>query len=120
MITLYTILVVSFFGLAFLTYNKMLELTTGKNIVKISSPARDQKLKHAWNRFVYQITHVSWKSIKRRSYKIMVSIENYFLKVIIKLGKKFSTLGDIVRGKNIPRNRGSVSFFLKNLENGRN
>ena len=94
----------------------MLQLTTGKDILHISNPERDARLTSFWQSFVYQVTHVSRKSLAEKLHKIVVVIENFFLRIIVKVGKKFSSVGDVVRGKNIPRNRGAVSFFLKNIE----
>jgi hypothetical protein len=99
-----------------MTYAKMSELTNGKNVLRISTPSRDEKIVETWKWFRYQVTHVSRKSLSEASHKIVVSVENFFLGLIMKLGKKFTSLGDIVRGKDIPRNRGAVSFFLKGTE----
>lgn len=97
-------------------YAKMTELTTGKNFLRISTPERDAKITEAWKSFVYQITHVSRKSLMKTFHKTVVGVENFFLRMVMKLGKKFTSIGDMVRGKDIPRNRGAVSFFLKNIE----
>jgi hypothetical protein len=102
--------------MSLLTYAKMSELSTGRNILHLSTPERDQRLRRVWKAVMYQITHVSWRSVKEGFHDSIVAAENFFLRVIVKLGKKFSSVGDIVRGKDIPKNRGSVSFFLKNLE----
>lgn len=116
MTIIYTILIVSFIGMSILTYAKMGELSTGRNMLNISTPERDHKLRTLWQSIVYHITHVSLQSIKEGFHDGIVAAENFFLRIIVKLGKNFSSLGDIVRGKDIPKNRGSVSFFLKNIE----
>lgn len=119
MTVVYTILGGSFLVLWFMIYAKMSELSTGKNMLRISTPERDAFITGVWNRFVYHVTHVSRTSIMETSHKLIVSIENFFLGVIVKLSKKFTSLGDMVRGKDIPRNRGSVSFFWKNIDERR-
>ncbi len=116
MILMYTILAVSFFASVTMIYAKMSELTNGKNILHISTPERDAKILAMWRALSYRITHVSRKSLTEASHKVIVSVENFFLRLIVKLGKKFTSLGDMVRGKDIPRNRGSVSFFLREID----
>lgn len=101
--------------MSFLVYGKIEELGGSKNIFSLSNKKRDAAIKKHWRSFIFNITHVSMKSIKKGSHKVITSAEGAFLKVMSQLGKKFSSIGDMVRGKDIPRNRGSVSFFLKNI-----
>lgn len=116
MIIALTILCVSFIAMVTVVWNKNSEMTTGRTFMHISTPERDARLEYLYEKAVYQITHVSYRSIKNTLHDWLVAVENFFLRMFVRLGKRFSTIGDIVRGKNIPKNRGAVSFFLKNIE----
>ena len=111
-----TILCLSFLAMATLLWNKNSQMTTGRTLLSVSTPERDARLEQWFQKFAYQITHVSYTSIKNTLHDWLVAVENFFLRIFVRLGKRFHTIGEIVRGKNIPKNRGSVSFFLKNIE----
>jgi hypothetical protein len=116
LITTEIIAAVSFIAAMAVVWSKSAELSTGKGMFQISTPERDTKVINAFGVAHYQITHVSRKSIIRISQRAIVAVENMFMSFFVLLGKKFSTIGDVVRGKDIPKNRGAVSFFLKNIE----
>lgn len=111
-----TILCVSFIAMLVVVWNKSAEMTTGKTMFRISTPERDARIEHWFDRTMYRITHVSYTSLKNKLHDLLVAFESMFLRIFVRLGKRFHTIGDIVRGKNIPKNKGSVSFFLKNIE----
>ncbi|MES3005957.1 MAG: hypothetical protein V4664_03360 [Patescibacteria group bacterium] len=116
MTTALTILCVSFIAMAVVVWNKNTQMSTGRTNFRISTPERDAHLEQWYNRIMFQITHVSYGSLKKTLHDMLVAVENFFLRIFVRLGKRFHTIGDIVRGKNIPRNKGAVSFFLKNIE----
>lgn len=116
MIIALTILCFSFVAMAVVLWNKNSQVTTGRAFFSISTPERDARLEEWYDKAVFQLTHVSYASVRNILHNALVAVENFFLSIFVRLGKRFSTIGDIVRGRNIPRNKGSVSFFLKNIE----
>lgn len=116
MITALTLLILSFIGMIVVMWGKSVEMATGKNVLHISNQERDLRLNQWYGDVMYQITHVSFNSLKKNLHAVIVVVENFFLRMFVRLGKKFTVIGDIVRGRNLPKNRGSVSFFLKNIE----
>ncbi len=116
MITALVIVLLSFIGMIAILWSKSVQLSGGQAMFSLSTPERDARLSWWFERTMYQITHVSYKSLKNTLHNLLVAFENFFLAIFVKLGKKFGRIGDMVRGKDIPKNRGSVSFFLKNVE----
>ena len=107
--------------MAVILWGKNVELSTGRNVLRISTSERDNRLHEWYERIMYQMTHVTAKSIGAAFHRVVVTAETFSLALFVRLGKRFSKIGDIVRGKDLPKNRGSisVSFFLKNIEEGR-
>jgi len=96
--------------------NKQKEIKSGKGFVRIGSFSSDEKLATVWHDFLYTITHMSGDSIKASLKRGLVSFEQFIIRQFDGFGKKFATVESVVSGRNLPRNRGSVSFFLKNIE----
>ena len=116
MITALTLLVLSFIGMLVVVWGKSIQMSTGRNVLHISTEERDMRLSQWYGKVAYQVTHVSFNSLKNNLHSIIVAVENFFLRIFDRLGKKFKVIGDIVRGRDLPKNKGSVSFFLKNIE----
>ena len=107
---------ISFLALASILYSKNKETKTGKRMLPLGSTSSDILLADAWDTFAYTVTHASKQSIKALAQRTIVSVERFFITRFERLGQKFTVVGNTVTGYNLPRNRGSVSFFLKNIE----
>ena len=82
----------------------------------IGSRSTDSVIATTWNSVVYMITHVSVRSCERIAKQAVFKVERFFISKFEQLGQRFGVVGNMVMGYNLPRNRGSVSFFLKNIE----
>jgi hypothetical protein len=96
--------------------NKQKELNGGRAMFTIGSRKADTFIARTWNTVVYMVTHVSVQSCKRITIQTVLKAERFFISKLEQVGQRFSMAGNMVTGYNLPRNRGSVSFFLKNIE----
>lgn len=111
-----TICLVSLFALAMLVFNKNSEMRNGAPIFRVGNENTDETLLNLWNIFVYTATHASVRSIRSLVRSTIIAFERLFINQFEVISKRFAVFGDIVTGRDIPKNRGSVSFFLKNIE----
>lgn len=111
-----TIFSVAFVLGAFILLNKRREMSQGKPWISMGGPELDQAVYDAVEFFIYVTTHASVKRAKQLFMKAVHSSEKLFLGVFERVGHRFAIVSDIVTGKDLPKNRGSVSFFLKNIE----
>jgi len=107
---------VSLILLAVLAFNKQKELNGDRAWFSIGSPRTDRRIAVVWISVVYIVTHVSVQSCKRLMKQAVLKAERFFINKIEEMGHKFSMVGNMVTGYDLPKNRGSVSFFLKNIE----
>lgn len=120
MTTSLTLLIISILAALFLLSNKSREQYKGKSFVSIGTRNSD----YAIRRFVavckeyIELLHVD--NLQKNIHKVAVHLEKYTLSVFHRMANHFEVFGDIVTGRDIPKNRGSVSFFLKNIEDEKN
>ncbi len=107
---------VSLIALATLAMNKQRDLDGKTAMFRVGSPSTDSYIAATWKSVVYMVTHVSVQSCRRMVQQATINLEGFFIKNFDKLGRKFTVVGDMVTGYDLPKNRGSVSFFLKNIE----
>lgn len=119
MITTITTLIVSASILLMMLSHKQRELRTGKAMVKIGTSAADHKLQRAWQASLDKLAHVHPSNGKHTFRRSVVELERHIMNLFHRLSHKFSIVGDVVTGRDIPKNRGSVSFFLKNIEDSK-
>lgn len=105
--------------LVFMLSNKQRELKTGKSLFNLGTSNIDLALRRLWELSLDKLAHVHPKNSKHTVRRSMVEIEKHIMNIIHRLSHKFSIVGDVVTGRDIPKNRGSVSFFLKNIEDSK-
>ncbi len=96
--------------------NKKRELSTGEPILQIGTDRSDTVLSDLSDKIEFAIARTDLESIKKIVKKYVLYAESGVLKGFHIIGQRFETVGHMVTGKHIPKNRGSVSFFLKNIE----
>ncbi|HEY1037209.1 MAG TPA: hypothetical protein VGE62_01345 [Candidatus Paceibacterota bacterium] len=111
-----TIFAVAFVLGAVILLNKRREMSRGKPWFFIGGSELDQAVYDAVEFFIYVTTHASVKRTKMLFRKALLSAEKFFLGAFERIGHRFGIVSDIITGKDLPKNRGSVSFFLKNIE----
>ena len=85
--------------------------------VRIGSSSADVFFSKMSQTFKMCMLALELESLKKTSKYALHYVERHVINVIEKLGHRFEIAGHAVMGRNIPKNRGSVSFFLKNIEN---
>jgi hypothetical protein len=119
MITTITISIVSLVCILSLFSNKQRELAAGKTLLKIGGANTDYALRRLWSVSVDKLSLIHPDNSRRTLRRSIVEAEKHIMNVFHRLGHKFSVVGDVVTGRDIPKNRGSVSFFLKNIEDSK-
>ena len=99
---------------------KMLEISGKKCHIKFSKPEWDWHILRKYHIVRHNVLHIKRETLANFFHKTAKVSELFLIKVAKKLEKKFSKLGDMIRGKQVARNRGSVSFFLKKIEDHKN
>ena len=93
-------------------YSKRSELNGGRALIHIGSDDRDIKLRSLHNRGRAYIESVDSVYLKNKLHDIAEKSEHFGLKLAEYVVKRFSKIRDAVSGKDIPKNRGLVSFFM--------
>jgi hypothetical protein len=114
-ISLITLCAAVFFcGLILL--NKKREISKGSSFLRIGNARTDSFLSDLSYSIEYTIAKTDTKTLRTLCKSKVALMEGEILKVLHLAGQRFEVLGHAVTGKHIPKNRGSVSFFLKNIE----
>ncbi len=116
MTTILIIFCVSFLASLTVLWNKQKELVGGRSFVKFGNEGVDTRIVDTYRKLVDTIHHVTMSAIKQSARKGILSIENFFIRTFNYISRRFLSIGSVITGHNIPKNRGSVSFFLKNIE----
>jgi hypothetical protein len=93
--------------------------TVGKEMSECRTDL-DIRLRSAWNRSLTQIRAMNWEYIQEKMHALAEYIEKKALVIVSKVFNRFGRVRDVVTGKDLPKNKGSVSFFLKHIEHHRN
>lgn len=119
MIITSTIAIVSLVLIVCMLLHKNREIRTGRVLVNIGNHQSDLVLRRVAASLVEKaaIAHPNnGKSVLRRC---IIVVEKQFMNLFHKLSERFEIVSDVVTGRDIPKNRGSVSFFLKNIEDSK-
>lgn len=103
----------------YIMLHKSRELRTGKTLLNIGNHQSDLTVRRVAASLVEKaaIAHPqNGRSIVRR---FIIEIEKQSMNLFHRLSHRFSVVGEVVTGRDIPKNRGSVSFFLKNIEDSK-
>ena len=101
---------------ALILLNKNKEIKSGKGFFVLGSSQLDARLHSNFEKCLNFVHHFTAETIKQYIQKGILRTENYFIKLFHYISKRFLSFSDILTGHNIPKNRGSASFFLKNIE----
>lgn len=112
-------LIICFLSAIFLVamyYGKRAELRGGKQFVRIGNSSIDEKLHYTYVKQVQFVKGLNKEYISQKLHLFAEKIEQGALIFLEKLINKFGRAKDMVSGKDLPKNRGAVSFFLKHIE----
>ncbi len=116
MITSLIICSVSAIFFALLVYGKRSELNGGRQLIRIGSESLDNRLHSYYERQREFIHSVDSKYVYEKLHLVAEKVEQWGLIMLDGLVNKFGRAKDMVSGKDLPKNRGAVSFFLKHIE----
>ncbi len=119
MITTFILSIVSLGILSLMIYSKKKENITGKKTVRVGTDTTDRALKTVYYLLCDKVDVLHPNRLKNTLRRVVIRIERGSMTVFHRFSHKFSVVGDVVTGRDIPKNRGSVSFFLKNIEDSK-
>ena len=82
----------------------------------ICSTELDTRLRSLYQRVETQIRLIDGPYLKEKMHALAAHSEKWVLAILSKLLNRFGKLRDVVTGKDLPKNKGSVSFFLKHIQ----
>ena len=101
--------------------SKTRELSGKKSHIKFSKPEWDWHILRKYHLVRHNVLHIKRESLADFFHKTAKVLELLFIKLANKLEKRFSKMGDLIRGKQIiNRNKRPTSFFLKSIEEHKN
>lgn len=95
---------------------KYIENSHGKTFIKFTKPEWDWHIHHKFHLTKHRLTHISRESLADFFHKFAKISELFLVKAGTVIEKKFSKMSDMIRGRRVVKTKGSVSFFLKNIE----
>lgn len=110
-----TILIVSICGVSLTLLNKVRELDTGKAVISINKDT-DKKILDLHARVTLFIKESPKKIVHILAILALRFFYVFGKKIKQKLYPRISHLIDAVKGKDVPKNKGSVSFFLERVK----
>lgn len=116
MITSLIICTLSVIFLILLVYGKRAELNGGRQLIRVGSESLDSRLHEYYERQKQFVHSVDREYIYEKMHLLAEKVEQWGLIMLDKLVNKFGRAKDMVSGKDLPKNRGAVSFFLKHIE----
>lgn len=109
------ILIVSLLSICFLLVSKTRELNTGKGIIKIKE-VYNQKVVDVYQKVVIFVRGAPQALLRVLILWILKHFYHLKKKTAEKVYPKIAHLVDAVKGRDLPKNKGSVSFFLEKVK----
>lgn len=99
-----------------LWYNKVREARGLSPVVRIGSMELDARLSHVTSTVKSWVHNIDAEYVKSVLHTIAESAEKFGISCAEKCINRFMKVRDLVDSRDIPKNRGSVSFFFKHIE----
>lgn len=103
----------------YMLLHKSRELRTGKKLLTLGNHQSDLAIRRLTASIV-EISAIAHPENGKSAFRrFIIEIEKIVMNFFYRLSHRFRVVGDVVTGRDIPKNRGSVSFFLKNIEDSK-
>ena len=109
---------ISLSGIVFLFLNKWREIEMGKAYVRVSVE-KDTRLKQRIDEFKVRVQSMPREAFHAAAFFTIKHAIAVFDRTKHRIYPRVSHIVDALKGRDIPRNRGSVSLFLKYIEERR-
>ena len=100
----------------FILANKIGQTNGSRWYIKLHSHEFEHKVINKMGAVWDVVSHSSKATLRSVSAKVLEKMEKFFMKVFFKLFRYINRLSDMVKGKDVPKNKGSASFFLKRID----
>ena len=84
--------------------------------VRLHSHEFEQKIVSKLGALWDVVKHWFLVTFRALSAKFLEKAEKFFMRAFFKLFRYINKLSDMVKGKDVPKNKGSASFFLKRID----
>lgn len=116
MLTTFIIFILSTITAIFMLVNKIGQINGSRWYVKLHSHELEGMVLNKIGAFWDVVWHACVSSFKSASVVFLEKTEKFFMRVFFKLFRYISRLSDMVKGKDVPKSKGSASFFLKRID----
>ncbi len=116
MLTTSIIFIASTVTALFILANKIGQTNGSRWYVQLHSHEFEHKVISKLAAFWDVASHSTRTTLRSVSAKVLEKMEKFFMKVFFKLFRYINKLSDMVKGKDVPKNKGSASFFLKRID----
>lgn len=116
MFTTFIIFIVSALTASFILINKIGQTNGSGWYIQLHSHEFEHRVINRLGAFWDVVSHWSGATFRSLSAKFLQKIEKFFMKTFFKLFRYINKLSDMVKGKDVPKNKGSASFFLKRID----
>jgi len=116
MLTTFIIFIASTITALFILANKIGQISGSRWYVRLHSHEFEHKVINKMGAFWDVISNWFKVTFRVVSAKVLEKLEKFFMKVFFKLFRYINKLSDMVKGKDVPKNKGSASFFLKRID----
>ncbi len=100
----------------FILANKIGQINGSRWYIKLHSHELEHRMINKLGAMWDVIMHSSKATIRTVFARVLQKMEKFFMKVFFKLFRYINKLSDMVKGKDVPKNKGSASFFLKRID----
>ena len=116
MLTTFIIFIASTVIALFILVNKVGQTNGSRWYIQLHSHELEHKVVNKLGAFWDVISHWSGSTFRSVSAKVLEKMEKFFMRMFFKLFRYINKLSDMVKGKDVPKNKGSASFFLKRID----
>ncbi len=116
MLTILILFIISTLTAVFIVVNKIGHINGSRWYVKLHSHEFERKVLNKTGAFWDVVWHSCTHTFRALTAVFLEKIQKFFMKVFFKLFRYISKLRDMVKGRDIPKNKGSASFFLKRID----
>lgn len=103
------------FGLL-LWSGKRKELQGGRVYIHIGTEQSDAKIHDRFEATKHFIKSIDKRFVSDTFHDLAETVERFGIKIAEKIVSRFGTVRDVVVGKDLPKNKGAVSFYFKHIE----
>ena len=116
MFTTLTLFIISSVTALFILGNKVGQLNGSRWYVQLHSHEFERRLLTKGGAVWDMVSHSVVRGFRAFFAKFLEKAEKFFLRMFFKIFRYITKMSDMVKGRDVPANKGSASFFLKSID----